>query len=143
MDEVIQHNAAVRAALLALVDEADGDLRVDLERMVTACGELADLVDQLPASLIDADADRLRELRHDVRSPVGQIVGYCELLAEEAQDDGREDWGREARDGQAGGGEAAPRGRGARRRPVAAFVDAGAQPQRIPSGAGEGHRPRD
>jgi len=33
----------------------------------------------------------MRHLRHELRTPIGQIVGYSELLQEEAQESGRED----------------------------------------------------
>ena len=60
------------------------------DKMCKASRELASLLHALPERLVDANADRLRVLKHDLRTPVGQIVGYCELLGEECEERGYE-----------------------------------------------------
>lgn len=44
--------------------------------------------DKRPAPSIPGESDPLRELRHEVRTPISQIIGYSELLVEEAKDAG-------------------------------------------------------
>ncbi|MEX2262267.1 MAG: adenylate/guanylate cyclase domain-containing protein [Bryobacteraceae bacterium] len=36
-------------------------------------------------------SDRIRELRHNLRTPINHILGYCEMLLEDAQEAGREE----------------------------------------------------
>src|SRR5947209_8256869 len=38
------------------------------------------------------DPGAARQLRHELRTPVNQILGYAELLMEEAEDSGLKDW---------------------------------------------------
>ena len=63
----------------------------DVERMRNAGARL----DGLVTSLLDGSGDDASPasatLRHDLRTPVTAIVGYGELIAEEARDDGRTD----------------------------------------------------
>ena len=42
-------------------------------------------------ALFRESRNTMRRLRHALRTPIGQIVGYSELLQEEAQESGRED----------------------------------------------------
>lgn len=49
------------------------------------------LLDHVEAA---ADPKVLQRLRHDARTPINQLLGYCELVAEEAADEGDERWGR-------------------------------------------------
>ena len=35
---------------------------------------------------LPADLESLRTLRHDLRTPINPILGYCELIVEEAGD---------------------------------------------------------
>ena len=42
-----------------------------------------------PAPTEAAAADSLADLRHDLRNPIGQILGYSEMLIEEAVDAGQ------------------------------------------------------
>lgn len=65
----------------------------DLLKMQRAADALATLLEVLPQRLDAAtDPERRRALRHDLRTPLNQIVGYCELIAEEAEDQGDDRW---------------------------------------------------
>jgi CheY-like chemotaxis protein len=68
----------------------------DLSKIQRAAQTLQRLLVELPARLAQAvEAEDLRRLRHDLRTPLNQILGYCELVKEEAQDAGDERWGAE------------------------------------------------
>jgi adenylate cyclase len=67
----------------------------DLERMCAACSELGALVgrvidspDAMRRDEEDFEAFQSR-LRHDLRTPLNAIKGYCELLIEDAEDNGQ------------------------------------------------------
>lgn len=66
----------------------------DLDKIERAASSLNTLWAEVPRRKQDAegDPDRLRRLRHDLRTPINQIVGYCELLQEECTDDGHHAW---------------------------------------------------
>jgi CheY-like chemotaxis protein len=74
--------------------EGASDVADDLSRIQRAAAALRRLLVELPDRLVDAvDADARRHLRHDLRTPLNQIVGYCELVKEEAEDAGDDRWG--------------------------------------------------
>ncbi|MEM6995960.1 MAG: response regulator [Myxococcota bacterium] len=83
--------AGVEAAVAALrgdaVQAGNTAMLADLDRVSTAAASLSALVAALPDRAV-TDPDALRTIRHDLRTPVGQIHGYCELLQEEAEDAG-------------------------------------------------------
>ncbi len=83
---------ALRALQAAAQAQAAESLDTDLVKMSTACNELAQLLEHLSERATGADATALRSLRHDLRTPVGQLLGYCELLREEFEDEGDERW---------------------------------------------------
>jgi adenylate cyclase len=67
----------------------------DLERMRTACHDLGTLVGRIidqpeamrqPGESFEAFQSRLR---HDLRTPLNAVKGYCEMLAEDMQDGGQ------------------------------------------------------
>jgi CheY-like chemotaxis protein len=61
----------------------------DLSRMQTAAASLHEQLVRLPDRLAQSDDDDDRKrLRHDLRTPINQIVGYCELIREEIEDAG-------------------------------------------------------
>lgn len=65
----------------------------DLLKMQRASDTLRALLEDLPQRLVvSTDPDGRRALRHDLRTPLNQIVGYCELIVEEAEDQGDERW---------------------------------------------------
>src|SRR3954471_14275050 len=67
----------------------------DLERMRTACKDLGALVDRVidqpdamrqPDETFEAFQSRLR---HDLRTPLNAVKGYCEILVEDMQEGGQ------------------------------------------------------
>lgn len=61
----------------------------DLSRMQTAAASLHEQLVRLPEKLARSeDDDDRRKLRHDLRTPINQILGYCELIREENEDAG-------------------------------------------------------
>jgi len=61
----------------------------DIDKMVVAADGLQEQLRTLPERAKAAKSDEaMRTIRHDLRTPVGQIRGYCELLREEAEDAG-------------------------------------------------------
>ena len=71
------------------------DFVADLERIRASGRSLLTMVDKLfdPAAIAAGTLD-LRSvgshLRHDLRTPLNHVIGYSEMLADEAEDDGRE-----------------------------------------------------
>lgn len=91
MSEAQLTNERVGEAIDALVQRAQGageqDLSADLLKMQAASRSLATQLDTLASrASIARGVDALREIRHDLRTPVNQIKGYCELLQEEVED---------------------------------------------------------
>ena len=83
----------VRQAIDALHERAQKvgaqAVALDLAKIQRAAATLADLLRAVPKRVAEAsDAEARRRLRHDLRTPINQIIGYCELLREEAQSDG-------------------------------------------------------
>ncbi|MEM7159585.1 MAG: response regulator [Myxococcota bacterium] len=95
--ELIETAAQVRAAVQRLHDrarEAGAESTADdLGKMLRAADNLRGLLDQLPERTVQAMAlQDSRKLRHDLRTPVNQILGYGELLLEEAEDESEPRW---------------------------------------------------
>ncbi len=97
MNEAATINARIRQSLATLQESASeagaGALVDDIAKMLAASETLGQLLRSLPEKL-DAvdDSAALRTLRHDLRTPINQIKGYCELLQEEAEDAGDDRW---------------------------------------------------
>jgi DNA-binding response OmpR family regulator len=73
-----------------------GEVLADLDRIRSAGRALLALVDDLfDAGKIargELDLDRVgSRLRHDLRTPLNHVIGYSEMLAEEAEEEGRAD----------------------------------------------------
>ena len=100
MTEARTTNGSVVRAIEALIERAVaaglGDLRDDLGRIRAAAASLAEQLETLAERTANAQGPAtLREIRHDLRTPVNQIKGYCELLQEEVADGGHgEGWDR-------------------------------------------------
>jgi class 3 adenylate cyclase len=82
-----------------LCEEADrlgiGELAPDLERILTAAGDLLELVNRLldeaaaSEQPVAADLEVIQaRVRHDLRNPLNAIEGYAELLLEELDEQG-------------------------------------------------------
>ncbi len=79
------HAQALAAGAAAIAD--------DLSKMNNAAKSLCRLLGNIDERLeATTDAEDLRKLRHDLRTPVNQILGFCELLQEEAEDTGDARW---------------------------------------------------
>ena len=91
--------SAVSGLVDILIEDAAGaecaHHRADLERMKGAALRLSTLIatwldeNQTEVSLADSEFEVFASrLRHDLRTPITTILGYSELVAEEARDDG-------------------------------------------------------
>lgn len=60
----------------------------DLSRMQTAAASLHEQLTKLSERLAQGGDEDRRRLRHDLRTPINQILGYCELIREENEDAG-------------------------------------------------------
>jgi CheY-like chemotaxis protein/class 3 adenylate cyclase len=74
-------------------DEAPAGARADLEKVRDAGRQLQGMVDTFfETSAIESgklDVDRLgNSIRHDLRTPLNHIIGYSEMLIEDAEDEG-------------------------------------------------------
>jgi CheY-like chemotaxis protein len=81
-------NAVIGYSEMLLEDVADQgseNLRSDLEKIHSAGGQLLALVNDVldPAKVEAGDPDL--DLRHDLRTPINSIIGYSEMLQEEAE----------------------------------------------------------
>lgn len=78
-------------------DPSEGSLALDLQRVREAGGELLALVNEVldPTKLDDLAEVDLESfavtLRHDLRTPIDTIIGFSEMLLEDAAASGRED----------------------------------------------------
>jgi CheY-like chemotaxis protein len=93
MSAASERNDRVGLALDELVARAESEgateLRDDLAKMRGASQNLAEQLESLARRAAAArGGDALREIRHDMRTPINQIKGYCELLQEEVEDAG-------------------------------------------------------
>ena len=74
--------------------EGASEVAEDLSKVQRAAEMLRTLLIELPSRLSRASEPKdRRRVRHDLRTPLNQILGYCELVDEEAQDAGDERWG--------------------------------------------------
>lgn len=82
------------ALLLRTANNAQqGAVADDLSKIGRAAATLQAMLAALPSRAAEANGpETLRTLRHDIRTPVGQILGYCELLQEEADDTDDSRW---------------------------------------------------
>jgi DNA-binding NtrC family response regulator/polyferredoxin len=86
-------NAIIGYSEMLLEDAAVPEAAPDLERIHAAGKQLLALVDRLLSSSgageaqIDWDAIAV-EIRHAMRTPVDTVLGYCELLRDDARDSG-------------------------------------------------------
>jgi CheY-like chemotaxis protein len=81
-------NAVIGYSEMLLEDVADQgseNLRSDLEKIHSAGSQLLALVNDVldPAKVEAGDSDL--DLRHDLRTPINSIIGYSEMLQEEAE----------------------------------------------------------
>jgi class 3 adenylate cyclase len=75
--------------------DAGPDFAADIERIRSSGRALLTLVDDLfdPGAIAAGTLDLSRvgaHLRHDLRTPLNHVIGYSEMLAEEAEDDDQE-----------------------------------------------------
>ncbi len=97
MTDASQEAARVHEAIGRLRQQAEHAgataVETDLGRMSGAAQTLRDLLGTRSERLAEGtNADDLRAFRHDLRTPVNQILGYCELVAEETRDQGDSRW---------------------------------------------------
>jgi class 3 adenylate cyclase len=70
----------------------------DLERIRNGGQQLLALINHhLSEERFAGGAPNLQQLSHDLRTPVNHIIGYADLLAEQASGPGHEDFGRDLR----------------------------------------------
>ena len=62
----------------------------DLARIHQSGKKLISLIGKYLEDLQTEDAPEARRIRHDLRTPVNHIIGYAEILAEEAEDEERD-----------------------------------------------------
>lgn len=82
--EVLARAARVRS----VADPLGPDMLSDVDRIIGAASGLRDQVRALAAGQADASNPKLR---HDLRTPLNHILGYGEMLVQEAADEGRAD----------------------------------------------------
>ena len=81
---------------MLLEDEAPAHVRPDLERIQAAGRTLLSLINEIldPARAEGASAEDMEaasaRIRHDLRTPVNAILGYSEMLIEDAQASGQD-----------------------------------------------------
>jgi class 3 adenylate cyclase len=89
-------NAILGYSEMLLEDEAPAHVRPDLERIQRAGRALLALINEvldparLAAGSAEDEAAAGARIRHDLRTPVNAILGYSEMLIEDAQASGRE-----------------------------------------------------
>lgn len=96
MSDALTTCAAVGECLEGLHGRASGPLQpfaADLERMLGAARSLESQLASLHERLEKASGNQeIRRIRHDLRTPIGQLQGYAELLVEEAEDEDLGEW---------------------------------------------------
>ena len=80
-----------------LQEEAEGqdqdNLISDLKKVQAEGQQLLDVInDNLDPAKIDSGEISIGRLRHELRTPLNSIIGYSEMLQEEAEDQGRDDF---------------------------------------------------
>src|SRR5438876_4583706 len=89
-------NAILGYSEMLLEDEAPAHVRPDLEKIQTAGRALLTLINEIldPARLGVGTADEVEaasaRIRHDLRTPVNAILGYSEMLIEDATSSGQD-----------------------------------------------------
>ncbi|MET0600236.1 MAG: adenylate/guanylate cyclase domain-containing protein [Mesorhizobium sp.] len=78
-----------------IVEEAQrlrlDDILAHLRKVLTAARTLSDLVDSIPETSVDEEADSAAsgsfqaQLRHDLRTPLNAIIGYSEMVLEDLE----------------------------------------------------------
>src|SRR5688500_3023577 len=100
-----QIGIVVESAELLLDDsarEASPELDADVNRILSAARRLLAMVGEafgpeaLDAGPIDTDALG-SHLRHELRTPLNHVIGYAEMLLEDAEEGGKEDLARDLR----------------------------------------------
>jgi adenylate cyclase len=89
-------NAILGYSEMLLEDGAGGEVaRPDLQRIEASGRTLLSLINEiLDPAAIEAQGERAdlhafgARIRHDLRTPVGAVIGYAEMLLEEAEDGG-------------------------------------------------------
>ena len=89
-------NAILGYSEMLLEDEAPDNVRPDLERIQAAGRTLLSLINEIldPARVAGGSAEDMEaasaRIRHDLRTPVNAILGYSEMLIEDAQASGQD-----------------------------------------------------
>jgi signal transduction histidine kinase len=84
--------------LMVLVDERTRELQLALEKAQEATREadrqrsLAEEANVVAQEASKAKSRFLASMSHELRTPLGGIIGYTEILLEECQEEGREDY---------------------------------------------------
>lgn len=84
LDQAVSDVVRQVEALRARVGPVDGDAAGDLERVEQAAVMLRTELARVAAE----PAVTAAQLRHDLRNPLGALIGYAELLAEDGVDVG-------------------------------------------------------
>jgi hypothetical protein len=89
----LRHRQPVRAAIVAIegAPAIAGDWQVDAAprfdpqggRFIGYCGRMRRPVAQPPALPADSDADRMRQILHELRTPVNAIQGFAEVIQQQ------------------------------------------------------------
>ncbi|HEU4464000.1 MAG TPA: histidine kinase dimerization/phospho-acceptor domain-containing protein, partial [Gemmatimonadota bacterium] len=94
-----QIGVVIESAELLLDDwapDASPELDADVNRILTAARRLLAMVDEafgpqaLDAGPIDTE-ELGSHLRHELRTPLNHVIGYAEMLLEDAEEGGKED----------------------------------------------------
>jgi adenylate cyclase len=89
-------NAILGYSEMLLEDDGPGDIRPDLEKIQSAGRALLGLINEIldPTRLGTGSAEDMEaasaRIRHDLRTPVNAILGYSEMLIEDAQASGQD-----------------------------------------------------
>ena len=87
VESVWKVRQAIDDLLRAAERSNESSIAVDLRKMQKSTDNLLSLLEEVPRRLAETtQLEQSRRLRHDLRTPVNQIIGYCELIEEEAED---------------------------------------------------------